>query len=126
MGGMKFDEVKQRAVHCKELGPNVAVSIEPSASYEELVEEGKRIFFSLKTNSNIGQVKLHKEYFLADAQGSKLPNEIKGRGWSLKEYIHVHGYYPSKTKIFCVEVSYYSKVNESLLRSLNICLEGIF
>ena len=42
---MRFDEVKQRGVHCRELGPNVGISIEPLATYEELTEEGKRHFF---------------------------------------------------------------------------------
>ena len=42
---MNFDEVRQWGVHCKELGPNIAVSVEPSASYEELIKEGKNIFF---------------------------------------------------------------------------------
>jgi len=99
---MRFDEVKQRAVHCKELGPNIAVSVEPSASYNELVEEGKKHFFP---NKDTGRLKIDNEYFLADSQGSKLPCEIKGRDWTLKDYIHLHGYFPSKTKLFCVQVS---------------------
>jgi len=41
---MRFDEVKQRGVHRKELGPNVAVSVEPSISYSGLIEEGKTLF----------------------------------------------------------------------------------
>jgi len=100
---MRFDEVKQRGCHCKELGPNVAVSVEPSASYNDLIEEGKKLFFPRKSH---GELKISFEYFLADAQGSKLPNDIKGRSWSLNDYLHVHGYYPSKTKIFCVQVSF--------------------
>jgi len=37
--------VKQRGVHRQELGPNVAISVEPSISYSELIEEGKKHFF---------------------------------------------------------------------------------
>ena len=101
---MRFDKVKQRGVHCKELGPNVAISVEPSASYNDLIDEGKKLFFPRK--DSCGPLKINCEYFLADAQGSKLPCEIKGRSWSLYDYLHVHGYYPSKTKIFCVQVCY--------------------
>ena len=99
---MRFDQIKQRGVHCKELGPNIAISVEPSTTYEDLIEEGKKHFFPSKNNPSVLQV--NNEYFLADAQGSKLPDEIKGRSWTLSEYIHLHGYYPSKTKIFCVQV----------------------
>ena len=67
-------------------------------------EFGKKTFFPRK--ESCGQLKVTSEYFLADAQGSKLSCEIKGRSWSLNDYLHVHGYYPSKTKIFCVQVSY--------------------
>jgi len=42
---MRFDETKQHGMHCKELGANIAVSIEPSATYEDLIQEGKNIFF---------------------------------------------------------------------------------
>ena len=105
---MNFDEVRQRGVHCKELGPNIAVSVEPSASYEELIKEGKKHFFPCKDNP-CSPLNVRKEYFLADAQGSKLPDTIKGRNWTLSDYIHVHGYYPLKTNIFCVQVLNYTE-----------------
>ena len=104
---MRFDEVRQCAIHCKELGSNIALSVEPSATYDELIEEGKKYFFPIK---DTGRLHIDNEYFLADAQGSKLPSDIKGRSWTLKDYMHFHGYYPSKTKIFCVQVSTYTNI----------------
>jgi len=95
--------VKQRGVHRKELGPNVAISVEPSISYSNLIEEGKNIFFACEEANS--QLKIRCEHFLADAQGSKLPDEINGRAWSYSAYLHYHGYYASKIKIFCVQVS---------------------
>ena len=46
IGGMKFNPIQQRGVKCKELGPNVAMSIAPSSSYDEVVEKGKKEFFA--------------------------------------------------------------------------------
>lgn len=99
---MRFDDVKQRGVRCKEVGPNVGVSMTPTATYDELVEEGKKYFFSYKENA-AGVAS--REYFLADGQGSKLPNTLQERPWVLADYLHMHGLFPSKTKIFCVQVS---------------------
>ena len=99
---MKFDDTKQHGVHCKELGPNVGVSMPPTATYDELVDEGRKCFFSYKENA-AGVVSC--EYFLADGQCSKLPNNLQGRTWVLADYLHMHGMFPSKTRIFCVQVS---------------------
>ena len=107
---MRFDDVKHRGVHCKELGPNVGVSMAPTATYDELVEEGIKYFFSYKENA-AGVAS--REYFLADRQGSKLPNTLQGRPWVLADYLHMHGMFPSKTRIFCVQVS-------SLVYMLNV------
>ena len=48
----------------------------------------------------VGQV----TYFLVDAQGSKITDNVGGKPWNLTECLHVHGIYPSKTKIYCVQV----------------------
>ena len=100
---MRFDETKQRGVHCKELGPNVGVSMAPTATYDELVDEGRKHFFSYKENA-AGVASC--EYFLADGQSSKLPNNLQGHTWVLADYLHMHGMFPSKTRIFCVQVSF--------------------
>ena len=100
MGGMKFDDIRQCGVRCKELGPMTSLSIAPSSSYEEVTHKAKQQFFA----SDVG--KEGYEYFLADPQGSKLPDTINGKAWNLSEYIHLHGLYPSKTKIYCVQVRY--------------------
>ena len=78
LGGMNFEEVRQQAVYCKELGP---VSVESSASYEELIKERINIFPARKIHAVLNV----KEYFLADARGSKLPDAIKGRNWILSD-----------------------------------------
>ncbi|XP_065915409.1 uncharacterized protein [Dysidea avara] len=100
MGGMKFNDLKQCGTRCKELGPMVAISLRPAATYEEIVGMAKQQFFA---ESNVSSDEDRYEYFLADPQGSKLMNSIAGKSWSLAQYIHVHGYYPSKTKIYCVQ-----------------------
>ena len=74
---MRFDEIKQQRIHCKELGPNIAASVEPSATYEDLIEEGKKHLFPCE--NNLSALQVNNEYFLADAKGSKLPDKIKGR-----------------------------------------------
>jgi len=71
-------------MHCKELGPNVAVSIEPSATYEDLIQEEKH--FSHKKRLDQTVVESCK-YFLADAQGSKLLYDLKGKSWVLGDYL---------------------------------------
>ena len=48
----------------------------------------------------VGQV----TYFSADAQGSKITDNVGGKPWNVTEYLHVHGIYPSKTKIYRVQV----------------------
>ena len=58
IGGMKFNAIQQRGIKCKELGPNVVVSIAPSSSYEEVLEKAKTEFFA---NSPPGRF----TYFLA-------------------------------------------------------------
>lgn len=98
IGGMKFNAIQQRGVKCKELGPNVVVSIAPSSSYEEVLEKGKTEFF---VNSLSGKY----TYFLADAEGSKMARDINGKAWNLGDYMHMHGLYPSKTRLYCVQVS---------------------
>lgn len=97
IGGMKFNSIQQRGIKCKELGPNVVVSIAPSSSYEEVVEKGKTEFFAKSPGKFT--------YFLADAHGSKMAKDINGKPWNLGDYMHMHGLYPSKTRLYCVQVS---------------------
>ena len=98
---MRFDEVKQCGIHCRELGPNVEVSIEPSATYEDLIAEGKRHFFLQQCRCSSGEPSI----LPGRCTGSKLPKDLKGRSWILGDYLHMHGLYPSKTKLFCVQVN---------------------
>lgn len=98
MGGMKFDDIRQCGIRCKELGPMTSLSIAPSASYEEVTRKAKQQFFASDVDKG------DCTYFLADPQGSKLPDTINGKPWNLSEYVHLHGLYPSKTKIYCVQV----------------------
>ena len=100
MGGMRYDEVRQCGVRSKELGPIVSMSIPPYARYEEMVMKAKEQFFA-------NDLKLTDDphnCFLADAQGSKITENIGGKPWNLTEYLRAHGIYPSKTKIYCVQV----------------------
>ena len=87
-------------MRCKELGPMTSISMAPSSNYVEVTHKAKQQFFASDVD------KEGYEYFLADPQGSKLPDTINGNPWNLSEYIHLHGLYPSKTKIYCVQVSY--------------------
>ena len=105
MGGMKFDGIKQCGKRCKELGPLTGVSLPPAATYEEVIGKAKEEFFSMV----VGEEGKY-EYFLADPQGSRLSKTINGNQWNLAEYIHLHGYYPSKTKIYCVQVKELFKI----------------
>ena len=100
MGGMRFDEVRQCGVRSKELGPMTSLSIPPYSGYEEMVKKAKEQFFP----NDMQQTNDSYKYFLADAQGSKITDNIGGKSWNLNEYLHVHGLYPSKTKIYCVQV----------------------
>ncbi|XP_065885341.1 RAF proto-oncogene serine/threonine-protein kinase-like isoform X3 [Dysidea avara] len=97
MGGMKYDNIKQCGKRCKELGPLTSVSLPPAATYEEVIEKAKEEFFTIAAQEG------RYEYFLADPQGNRLSKNINGNRWNLAEYIHLHGYYPSKTKIYCVQ-----------------------
>ena len=101
MGGMKFNEGRQCGTRCKELGPMLGVSLHPAATYDEVVETAKKLFFSESCSNNE-----RYDYFLVDPQGSKLMSTISEKPWSLAQYIHFHGYYPSKTKIYLVQVLY--------------------
>jgi len=96
---MKFDQEKQRGTKRKELGPITSCSIPPDASYQDVLAKGIEEFFP-----SSGQRQFN--YYLADAQGGKLPDDISGTPWTLGEYLHGHGYFPSKTKLYCVQVSY--------------------
>ena len=100
MGGMRYDEVRQCGVRSKELGPMVSTSIPPYSGYEEMVTKAKEQFFL----NDMQQTNDPYKYFLADAQGSKITDNIGGKPWNLNEYLHAHGMYPSKTKIYCVQV----------------------
>ena len=71
---MRFDDVKQRGVHCKELGPNVGVSMAPTATYDELVEEGIKYFFSYKENA-AGVAS--REYFWQMGKEASCPTPCK-------------------------------------------------
>ena len=102
MGGMKFNEGKQCGTRCKELGPMVGVSLRPAATYDEVVETAKQQFFA-----DLSSDKERYDYFLADPQGSKLMNTIADKPWNLAQYLHYHGYFPSKTKLYLVQVHTY-------------------
>ena len=45
MGGMKFDDIRQCGIRCKEVGPITSLSIAPSSSYEEVTHKAKQQFF---------------------------------------------------------------------------------
>ena len=75
-----------------------SLSIAPSARYEEVTRKAKQQFFASDVDKD------DSTYFLADPQGSKLPDTIDGKAWHLSEYVHLHGLYLSKTKIYCVQV----------------------
>ena len=100
MGGMRYDEIRQCGVRSKELGPMISMSIPLYLGYEEVVMKAKEQFFP----NDMQQTNDLYKYFLADAQGSKITNNIGGKSWNLNEYLHAHGLYPSKTKIYCVQV----------------------
>ena len=68
-------------------------------SYQELLEKGIKEFFPSSDNQRY-------KYFLADAQGIKLPDDINGATWTLDEYLCSHGLFPSKTKLYCVQVRF--------------------
>ena len=99
MGGMKFDSDKLRGTKRKELGPITCCSVAPTTTYQELLEKGIKEFFPSSDNQRY-------KYFLADAQGIKLPDDIDGAAWTLGEYLHSHGLFPSKTKLYCVQVRF--------------------
>jgi len=46
MGGMKFDNIQQCGIRCKELGPMTSLLIAPSSSYEEVTHKAKQQFFA--------------------------------------------------------------------------------
>jgi len=89
---------QQRGIKCKELAPNVGISVAPSSSYQEVLEKGKALFFKSSNSKDYS-------YFLADGQGSKLCDDLDGNSWTLMEYMNKHGYYPCKTRFYCVQVS---------------------
>ncbi|XP_065902179.1 uncharacterized protein [Dysidea avara] len=60
MGGMKFNGLKQCGTRCKELGPMVAISLRPAATYEEIVGMAKQQFFA---ESNASTDEERYEYF---------------------------------------------------------------
>lgn len=62
------------------------------------MKKGKSKFFA---NSLPGKY----IYFLPDAQGSKMVKDISGNPWNLGDYMHMHGLYPSKTRLYCMQVS---------------------
>ena len=93
MGAIKFNALQQR---CKELGPNIGISLSPSSTYSDVLENGKSTFFMENSDPY--------EHFLADGQGSKLPDTLDGKKWTLAEYMNLHGYYPCKTRFYCVQV----------------------
>ena len=115
---MRFDEVRQCGVRSKKLGPMLSMSIPPYAGYEDVVKKAKEQSFvdDMQATNN------RHRYFLADSQGSKIIDTIAGKPWNLIQYLHTHGLYPSKTKIYCVQVIMYSLQCNHLL-SL-ICLHA--
>jgi len=81
MGAMKFNTAQQRGIKCKELGPNVGISIAPPSSYQEVPEKGKALFFSSNDYKDYS-------YFLADGQVSKLCDDLDGNSWTMMEYMN--------------------------------------
>lgn len=72
---MKFDDIRQCGMRCKELGPMTSISIPPTASYKEIIEKAKQQFFAATACcDDEGRY----EYFLADPQGSKLIDQLIG------------------------------------------------
>ena len=92
---MKFNKERQCGVRCKDLGPLISMSFSPTETYNGLLLKAASCIFSNTTNST---------FFLADAQGSKIPSNIDGEEWILSDYLHKHGLFPSKTKFYCVQV----------------------
>ena len=45
MEAMKFNAGQQCGIKCKELGPNVGISVALSSSYQEVLEKGKTLCF---------------------------------------------------------------------------------
>ena len=80
MGGMKFDNIQQCGMRCKELGPMTSISMAPSSNYVEVTHKAKQQFFASDVD------KERYEYFLADPQGSKLTDTINRKPWNLSEY----------------------------------------
>ena len=96
IGGIKFNSIQQRGIKCKELGPNVMVSVAPLSSYE-VVEKDKTELFAKSPGKFT--------YFLANSQGSKIAKDINGKPRNLGDYMHMHGLYLSKTRLYCMQVS---------------------
>ena len=71
----------------KEFGSMTSISMAPSSNYVEVTHKEKQQFFASDVD------KEGYEYFLADPQGSRLPDTINGKPWNLSEYIYLHGLY---------------------------------
>ena len=95
VSGMMFNQERQCGVRCRDLGPMISMSFSPTESYNGVLKKAVQCFFPKTTDC---------KFYLGDAQGSKILDTIDGKEWTLSEYLHKHGLFPSKTKFYCVQV----------------------
>eukprot|EP00118_Oscarella_pearsei_P013947 m.115905 g.115905 ORF g.115905 m.115905 type:complete len:182 (+) comp37571_c0_seq12:1676-2221(+) len=95
IGPMIFSIVKQKGVRATHsCGSCRMIAVQKSSSYEEVVEAAKMEFFE--------GLDINYDYYLANAEGHRISNNLPGGQWTVKEFLDRNGLYPSKLTLYCV------------------------
>jgi hypothetical protein len=78
---MTYCLLRKRKIRAKEHGSPVALSLRSDGSYNGVLQK--------EINTK--------------ADGARLPGTVKGIPWAPEEYIHKHGKFPSKTRLYIVQ-----------------------
>ena len=96
VGAMTFNVKQQRGVR-KKIAP-VVLSLDQDASLDSVVKRARDILFPEAEDKEMQQ------FYLGNNDGYKIEGTSHGLPLTIGEYFKLHGLYPSKTRLYCVEV----------------------
>ena len=112
LGGMIFEQQRQRDVKKKILPPPKVVDFQRNSRYADIISKGREIFFKEETDDI-------SNYCLCGPSG--IPFEVDSKDWVLDSFLKLHNFQPSRLRLYVmhtVEVSKY----ESYVHGLKFIL----
>ena len=96
VGAMTFNVKQQRGVR-KKIAP-VVFSLDQDASLDSVAKRARDILFPEAEDKEMQQ------FYLGNNDGYKIEGTSQGLPLTIGEYFKLHGLYPSKSRLYCVEV----------------------